>query len=268
MLTHEEAKNFGQVSLIKQINAYYSKLGRPPISLDMQGKIEGYCHGITLLWLQKMAEGKEDWFYNTKKKIIEWADNELEKMEDDIDVQKFIAKIEFAQNPEIHTYDPNAWKSHIEKKNVDKLLETPKQTSKINRYTPASLGTLLEDIKLTNDNAIALTSRSKIKHTIGVFIRDNKYYLFDPNYRSGIAQCFDSAHQLCDEIEKRLYSNLKLDVPTRMYLDLKIVKASPDIAKNVSPPFFNSTSLIKLPSTKKRKTLESLESEKNKKNIP
>lgn len=213
--------------LLAHINRYYKKMGYPEID------VEGYCHGLTLLWLAKMADGNELDFYTIKTNIIKWSTDENFTFFEDVSVQKFLAQIEFAQNPEKYTYDKNTWGvGMIEQKDVDKILETPKQKTKSGQITRESF---VELICANLGNAICITSRTKIKHTIGIFIRDNKYFLFDPNFRSGKAIEYESLDELFNKIGYCLYSNLNLELPkTNKYsLEIKIVQTD---KKNIYKP--------------------------------
>src|SRR5580704_14741260 len=106
---------YNQYRLINRINLYFGKLNRPLWHL-------GFCHGLVLLWLQKMAEGKEQEFYNTIKKIIDYPLNKIEELDNEQDVQIFLAQIRYAHHSMKYSYGPE-----IKQIDVDLILETPKQ---------------------------------------------------------------------------------------------------------------------------------------------
>lgn len=105
-------KSYRQGVLIDKINRYLAVMGRKPLLTA-----GGYCHGLAVLWLQKMAEYREDWFYNVIKKIVDYPEDKLAELDKDADVLKFISKMEYAQNCDEIT------KHRIRQIDVDKVLE-------------------------------------------------------------------------------------------------------------------------------------------------
>ena len=116
-------KKYDQDILLRKINQYLKGQG-----LDLIDEV-GYCHGLALVWLQKMAERKEQWFYDTVRAIVNASDDKLK--EANLDFEKFIAKIEYAQWPTKHTQA--MFKKDCEiihQQDIDKILEA---TTQINR---------------------------------------------------------------------------------------------------------------------------------------
>src|SRR5690349_21148096 len=107
-----ESMKYNQSIIIAKINAYL-KLKKRSLTLD-----QGYCHGLTLLWLYKMSEQKVKWYYDLVKRIVETPNDALLDIE--IDIEKFIAHIEWLQKPE--KYAPS-----IRQMDIDKTAEIPKE---------------------------------------------------------------------------------------------------------------------------------------------
>src|SRR5437870_929461 len=84
---------YDQSRLIRKVNLYFAFYKRP------LWDAKGYCHGLTVLWQQKMADRTEIQHYAVNKKIIQCPRGKLTDFEDDVSVQKFIAQAEYAQHP-------------------------------------------------------------------------------------------------------------------------------------------------------------------------
>src|SRR5262245_43362738 len=106
---------YNQDVVIDKLN-HYLKLQKRSITLK-----KGYCHGFSLLWLYKMSIGEENWFYNTIKKITACRKKrDYDAIE--MDIEKFIAHIEWLQNSE--KYVPE-----INQLDIDKIIELPRELS-------------------------------------------------------------------------------------------------------------------------------------------
>lgn len=163
----------------------------------------GYCHGLTLLWLYKMSEGKEKWFYDITNKIIRCKLKNLDQIE--IDIEKFLAHIEWLQNP-------NKYVKNIQQLDIDKLTDTYRDYSISYSFTAETLKSNLN--KLISSNR--MTCISGPNHTIGVFRRNNKFYIYDPNSITGLPQSTNKLNELQSEIISALFKKTKLqhkDIP-------------------------------------------------------
>lgn len=213
----EISLDLSQTPLLKKINTYFKKMGRKNKNgSNYQTTPGGYCHGLTLLFLEKMAEGRVQWFYDTKRKIIECKESQLEVME--IEIEKLLAMIEWAQNSSKYT------QKKISYCNVDLILETQTQQVCDGSYTFKQLTKFLT-YKQGKGNMICITSYTgKDKdHSIGIFTDGVCYHLFDANYKSGQATSFRSSKELAKEILNQLYTNLDEKIPSKAQLEIKIV---------------------------------------------
>ncbi len=198
---------FSQNAVVDKLNQYL-KTRKRDLVLEY-----GYCHGLTLLWLYKMSSGKEAWFYDLIKKIVLVSSpKDFNKLE--IDIEKFLAHIEWLQNSSIYTPD-------IQQPDLDKLFETDAKTAFSAVFTPRQMEDVIEQIARP-EKMICLSSPN---HTIGLFLRDNNYYLYDSNYETGEAKIFTDKKLLGKEIVTRLYTNI--DIPTtRLSLQINILNSS------------------------------------------
>jgi len=157
-------KNYNQHLIIEKLNQYL-KLNNRSLSLKL-----GYCHGITLLWLYKMSSRQEDWFYKTIDEIINCNSKEdFDAIQ--IDVEKFIAHIEWLQNSDKYV-------TGINQLDIEKLIELPNEFAFSCLFSQMNLDILLEKI-IVNNKLICISGPN---HTIGIFKKDDSIYIFDPNY--------------------------------------------------------------------------------------
>ena len=91
-------KIYNQTRLINKVNQYLAEMKRP------LWNPRGYCHGLAVVWHQKMADNREQKFYDVIKKIILQPVGKLKELDDEVDVQKFIAQVEYAQNPDVRLW--------------------------------------------------------------------------------------------------------------------------------------------------------------------
>ena len=178
---------YNQTEIIKKINCYLKEQKRD-IELN-----QGYCHGLTLLWLYKMSENNENWYYNLVRKIVNAPDSKLSEIE--IDVEKFIAHIEWLQQPE--KYVPS-----IRQLDIDETIEVPKEIPVSSIFEPDQLDKILELVIKPNK----MIYISGPDHSIGVIHRGDKYYLYDPNYNSGTSKILTSIHELRLELVQCLFT--------------------------------------------------------------
>lgn len=213
----QEPLDLSQAPLLDKLNLYLKQLGRKNHDgTDYQIATEGYCHGLTLLFLEKKAEGNIQWFYDIKRKIIECQMHELEEME--LEIEKFLAMIEWAQNTSKYTQE------QIFYFNIDLILETQSQKSFEKAYT----FTQLKDFLASNyekGTMICLTScdDKARKHSIGIFTDGYFFHLFDANYHSGQATRFCSPVNLTKEVYSRLYTYFDEQLPEKAQLEIIVV---------------------------------------------
>ncbi|VVC75278.1 hypothetical protein AQUSIP_05660 [Aquicella siphonis] len=188
--------NFSQNRLLAQINNYLKAFGRKPWDT------KGYCHGLALVWLQKMADYREEEYYAVIKKIINQPLEKIRELDEDIDVQKFIAQIEFAQNSLHYGYG-----QLIRQKDVDKILDAPTELYMNTYFSTKFLSKTLGE-RAKAYPAITVSSNNRYSHTIGIFYRDDKYYVFDANYRAGRAREYYVPMSAALEASRCLYDRL------------------------------------------------------------
>lgn len=190
--------NFSQNRLLAQVNNYQKALGRKPWDT------KGYCHGLAIVWLQKMADYREEEFYAVIKKIINQPLDQIRELDDDVDVQKFLAQIEFAQNSLRYGYG-----KLIRQRDVDKILDAPTELFMSTYFSTKLLADKLKE-RAAAYKAITVSSNNQYSHTIGIFYRDNKYFVFDSNYRTGRAREYSLPLSAALESSRCLYDRLGL----------------------------------------------------------
>ncbi|MDR3490538.1 MAG: ankyrin repeat domain-containing protein [Gammaproteobacteria bacterium] len=186
---------FDQNKLIEKLNEYLSN------KKSLTKLPQGYCHGLSLLWLHHMSLRTESSFYQLVIDIISLPLSQYTPFENRID--EFIARIEWLQNA-------NDYDNQLEQFDVEKLLEVPHKISFSGVFNHRDLNRLLKSI-LDSEKMICL---SGIDHSIGIYCRDEKYYIYDPNYVSGKAKIFSSIKSLTDEIFLTYLSINKKPSPT------------------------------------------------------
>lgn len=184
---------YSQNVIINKLNSYLF-LKRRPMWLP-----HGYCHGMSLLWLHKMGENKEQWYYDLVKKIADCDDEKLLDIE--LDIEKFLAHIEWMQNP-------FKYMSGIQQLDLDKIMETPKEISISALINATDLNKVLDEL-VKDNKKIAISGPT---HTISIFKRDDGYHIFDSNYVTGKAKIVSTIQQLKEEVVKNLFSNIGLSV--------------------------------------------------------
>lgn len=213
-------KRYNQAELLRQINQYLSALGRSPLLSP-----KGYCHGMAVVWLQKMAEYREDWFYAVIKKIIDQPQDKLAELDHDVDVLKFISQIEFAQNVNIIST------RRIRQIDVDKVLETPHEYYKVDYFSVKSLAKFIE--QHAAERAAFVLGAPDSLHDVAIYCRDNQYHVFDANFDSGEAKSYDLAHEATYEMSNCLFRDFGL--PCLQWMTLRIVAVSPVAVPRPTP---------------------------------
>ena len=209
--------DLSQTPLLDKINTFLIEMGRKNSDgTQYQINSNGYCHGLTLLFLEKMAEGNVQWFYKTNRKIIESKDSQLEEIE--LDIEKFLAMMEWAQNSQKYT------NGTIRYSNIDAILDTQPQQSFDKLYTSAQLQYFFT-YKQGKGNMICITNcyGDKKEHTVGIFTDGIQYHLYDSNYKHGQAVSYTSSKELTKEVLNRLYSNFDEAIPVNAELEIKMV---------------------------------------------
>lgn len=175
-----------QAVLIKKINAYLKYINR---DLELEG---GYCHGLTLLWLYKMSEGKEQWFYETIEKIVLCNAGDYDTIE--MDMEKFIAHIEWLQNPTTYV-------KGLQQLDIDFTVEVPVDFSLTYQFERRKMNEVLDKI-IPENKMICMSTQ---EHSIGVFKRGEIYYLYDSNYPWNGALIIKDIRTLKSEIIDRMF---------------------------------------------------------------
>lgn len=188
-------KMYHQHAVIEKLNLYLTLKKR---SLQLKS---GYCHGFTLLWLYSMSTHTEDWFYKTIKGIVD-SESKKNFAAIELDIEKFIAHIEWFQHP-------NKYVDDINQLDVDQLMDIPREFSLSFLFKNHSLTDYLKKI-IQNEK---MTCISGPNHTIGVYRRGNQYYLFDSNNNKGEAKIFADVYNLKLEIVQSLFGDVN---PTKL----------------------------------------------------
>lgn len=201
-------QGYDQAELLPKINKYLELMKRPLMST------KGYCHGLTLLWLYKMSEKEEDWFYRIIKQIIDYPLNKFREIED---IDKFLIFIEWAQNTSRYAVkEANCiWYREVDKVlQIEKIYPRRKLTNRVRNYTPTQLSQFFRK-NLADDVMITLVSKeSPDMHTVGIFIRDFQYYFYDANDCSGRAEriSLENFDELFALIRNSLYTTFNIEV--------------------------------------------------------
>lgn len=183
---------YHQSAVLAKLNTYLD-LNKRPLQLN-----HGYCHGFSLLWLYEMSIHNEEWFYQTLQRIVEC------KTLDDFNaiefhIEKLLAHIEWLQNS-------SDYLKNVNQLDIDQVLELPRTLSLSYQFTRKQLRHVLERIIHENE----MICLSGPDHSIGVFRRENKMYLFDPNYTEGQAKEFIRLGALKSEIIHCLFDHRTL----------------------------------------------------------
>ncbi len=208
-------EDYSQDRLIEKMNTYLTQCNRRLLS-------KGYCHGLTLLWLQRMTQDREKEFYTTIKKIVDCPDENLQALA--ADIEKMRTSLDKKQNPNRHFF----YCVHtISQENIDVILKTEKQKNLGGVFTRASLGNLLRE-QVVNDNMVCISSNYMDKqedanHTVGLFKRDDDYYFYDSNGCSGRAECLINVYDVVDKLLYCIYGSFDMVEPTEFSLEIKLI---------------------------------------------
>jgi hypothetical protein len=224
--------DYSQAVLLKRINLYLDSVKKEKISE------KGYCHGIVLLWLSMMSWNLEPLFYEMIKLIADCPLDQLHKIENTITL--FLDWIEVGQFPGKYS------NKECTQQNIDEIIgDVHKLFSKTGSLTQ---GELEEEIKkLRKDNyMLPITGwwnkgGQEEGHSVGVFVRANRYHFFDPNYKSGKHQCFDTEPAVAKEIWERVFNNLgiKMEGAGKFSVNALTREANMKSESSYSPTLFS-----------------------------
>lgn len=202
-------RNCSQKRLISKLNIY--RTFQKSSLLDTF-----YCHGLTLLWLYKMAEGEAQWFYDVIEKIISCSPLHLREKNKDID--KFIDYIEWGQNSIKYTRHKEAC---IGQSDVDKILQLTQIEARSKQFSYPELYDFLQKRLYRNEMIVLSCTDKQILHTIGIFVAGPLYFLYDANDPSGRPSIFSTPFSLIQEIKRCMYVEFKKSPPL-YYMSLEM----------------------------------------------
>lgn len=203
-------RDVSQNAFMDGYNAHREAKGLPTVEES------GWCHGLTLYWLKKMAKGQEKAFFEGYNSLI--AAPQTDK--DSAEKEAFYNKIIKCQRP--WTFIPNATQDNLEK--IYGLPQVQHWYDKAgNGFSKKKLQDILKEV-MANYDMIRISAVSDKNHTIGMFISDDKISLFDCNdtTREGTTYKQFAPLQAAHWIQTALYTNLKLPTPRHMLMKLVI----------------------------------------------
>jgi hypothetical protein len=199
--------DFSQTILLKKINTYLKSQGRALISED------GYCHGITLLWLTMMSWNLESLFYKFVDEIVNCPDAYLNMLHENITT--FLEYIDFGQHPLTNT------KNMCGQQDIDKIIGVKRLSPQVS-HCLADTDLLGEIAKLREkENMESITGWRMVEkvdpdtsnntmveegHTVGVVYKDSAYRVYDSNYKNGKHTTFAFANEAVAEVRHRLFT--------------------------------------------------------------
>lgn len=193
--------DYSQVVLIDRINEYQRLHKRPLISTT------GYCHGLAVVWLSKMVEQKVEWFYNMVKYLVHQRPEDY----DEITFEKFLAQIEFGQNPLNSGLN-------ITQRHLRIILE---MTNIESTCFSGTFPNLQRKIRPKKYPAMYLITNAN--HAIAIFHRGDTYYVYDSNYTTGEAKMFGSQQAAANEVVARLLPEDKRTADEEFELNLNFI---------------------------------------------
>lgn len=179
--------NFNQHGLIKKLNEYL-KIHQRSFTLS-----SGYCHGIVLLWLYKIFAGQEQWFYGTAQKIAD-CESEDDYEEIEWDIELFISYLEWLQHSNLYLRGVNQLDIH-------ELTELPRELSLSFLFHHSELDEIL--LLAVKKNKLILVSAPK--HTIGIYLQDNRIFMLDPMYNKLQPKIIKNLDELKIELVRSLF---------------------------------------------------------------
>lgn len=211
-----QLRDCSQMMLLPKINVYLAQQKKPSLNYH-----RGYCHGLTLLWLYKMVEGKAQWFYDVVDRIVSSTTSDFRKF--DADIEKFIAYIDWGQNSE--TYTQSSKSGVIRCSDVDKILKIPQVDVRYQWFTYPDFYKFLHNRLYQNEMTVLSCLDSRIWHTIGIFVSGPVYFLYDSNSLSCRPKMFTSPELLIHEIRHCFYVSFHQPLPSHyMPLEAHVLK--------------------------------------------
>lgn len=217
-VSHSRADCFSQKYLLQKLNQYLKSIGETLLDET------GCCHGLSLLWLKRMAKSRENEFYNFIRMIIESPIHDLKSYHNEI--KKFVKSVDKRQNP------LNYYNHTFTYRDINVLLKLNSQEVLDQTCLSKDLSNIFEQSR--QEGVMFCISNGKDylcdgeigKHSIAIYVRNNHFYLYDANYKSGLPVVFDDASQLVREMRVCLYSRFNLRPPPYMPLEIRLLHAS------------------------------------------
>jgi hypothetical protein len=200
--------NYSQTVLLKKIEALIGAS-----FLD-----EGYCHGMTVLWLTMMSLNLEPLFYAMIKDIADCPDDQIHLVSEQI--LQLLEWIDLAHNS-------NQYSNDVTYRDIGKIIDN---TANANFKHDVNLVSASEMVLrlATADRLVSVTGRTSAYsrgHTVGLFFRPaadqtgGTYSVFDANYTTGKPKEFKYANDAACEINQCIFldANAKLDISKKTY---------------------------------------------------
>jgi hypothetical protein len=199
---------YNQSEIQKKIQLYLEATGQ-----RLTGKLpDGYCHGLALLWVIKMAERQEKWFYHLIKEICEFSLATLKNIISTTppkklfisEFEKFINHIDWAHRPENYVH------SQCTQTDIDKILDLPARSYDLKMFNQFEhMRAHLKKVFLSSTFAIvsgqgARYGKMIAGHSIGCYFRDNKYWVYHGYYDKGQAKPFHTIDAMAQEIHEQM----------------------------------------------------------------
>ena len=224
-MTESRAKprvNYSQIHILSRLRTYLEQEGRDEALIKKLN--DGYCSGITSLWLYakwlalqpnpgNIPRDDLEWFKNTMTLISSWDGIRALMPEEKEEFDRFTSLIEFFQHiPEYLKYGQGNMHLMVE----DTRGRKPSMDySIVSLFTKTQLEALLNEI-VHEDHMIHINSND---HALGVFKHDGKYGFFDAN--RGPRTC-NSIAELVDKI----FNAYRFDAERPSPLSLKVFRFS------------------------------------------
>lgn len=203
-------------------DAEYHLRKRHMLSLD------GQCHGIVLYMLWLVAQHLEKQYAEQVWRMMSCPADKLSASK--ALFEPFIQNIQRGQEPEKYI-DPK-----ITQANVDKILGFESVCAPIEglydyKQIEQKLSEQLKENQLMSLTGTVINIRGEKKtHSIGLFCRESRYYLLDPNATQPILAEFEGISKLTDEIKLCFSKRINATLASNMLIRMNVV-ASPHAAK-------------------------------------
>ena len=252
VVENNKPKFVAQCVLMDGYNAYRQVNALPPV------EVEGWCHGLTLYWLKKRAQGKEAIFFENYNLIV---GHRLDALDIDSDkakalqkkIEKFYKNIMKGQSP--WDYIPSAGQEDIAA-----ILKTPDIRTWYDPtgegYSLKKLQNILKEVMKKEEDIprydmIRISAASSNSHTVGMFIAaDGSADVFDCNSKNELSVRHKqfSYLQAARWIKNVLYTNLNLPKKeqNRMKITITGIKSSSMLQNRIpaEAPAVNSINLV------------------------